>query len=203
MINRVPAVRDDEGAGVGSFPGRPIRGSDGTHGGSAGGLLVVIGSNPPSTTSGARTLGRVEQAKSILGFREARLVNLFAYPTYRSGGVSTSGAAVEGWLEARVMLAEELPRADGALLAHGTQSPTGRARDHYRAQVSWLDGLIIELDLPSWWVGGAPRHPSRWQRYTHRQYSEASFGEALSLALTQRPAVLATPITDAARASTS
>jgi len=127
--------------------------------GSDRGPLLVIGSNPPATTSGARTLNRVELARQLLGYQEVRLGNLFALASYRSGGVSDLGAAPEGWLAARRELAEGLGRAAGVLLAYGTQPPTGPARDHFREQVRWLHETVESTGLPCWWVGGAPRHP--------------------------------------------
>lgn len=149
-------------------------------------LLLVVGSNPPSQTSGRRTLTRVEQARVILGFEEARLANLFAVSSYRSGGLSEFGATPAGWLDARADLEAGLSLACGVLLAYGTKPPTGPARSHFRDQVEWLDRRIDAHTLPSWWVGGAPRHPSRWQRYTWRQFPDVSYTDALELALAQR-----------------
>ncbi len=56
--------------------------------------LVVIGSNPP-TTSGRRTLRRVELARELLGFRTVEIVNLFPWATYPYGG----GPAPRWWRE--------------------------------------------------------------------------------------------------------
>lgn len=149
-------------------------------------LLLVIGSNPPSQTSGRRTLSRVEQARVILGFEEARLVNLFAVSSYRSGEVSELGVAPAGWLDARSDLEAGLSSACGVLLSYGIRPPTGLAREHFRDQVDWLNSRIDAHFLPSWWVGGAPRHPSRWQRYTWREFPDMSYTDALGLALAQR-----------------
>lgn len=149
-------------------------------------LLLVVGSNPPSQTSGRRTLSRVEQARVILGFEEARLVNLFAVSSYRSGGVSEFGTAPAGWLDARTDIEAGLSLACGVLLAYGIKSPTGPAREYFRDQVDWLNSRIEAHYLPSWWVGGAPRHPSRWQRYTWRQFPGMAYSDALGLALGQR-----------------
>ena len=55
------------------------------------GTLLVVGSNPPSKTSGQRTLARVNQAATILGFDHAVIANIFALPTYRSGGIADLG----------------------------------------------------------------------------------------------------------------
>lgn len=139
----------------------------------------MIGSNPPSQTSGARTLARVEMAREVLGFESVRLANLFALPSYRSGGLSELGSTPEGWLEARTEMEQALGEASAVLLAYGVGEPTGPARAHFREQVAWLNAQIAEQDLPTWWVGGAPRHPSRWQRYTWRAFEGTPFPEAL------------------------
>ena len=153
----------------------------------AGGTLLVVGSNPPSETSGRRTLARVEQARVILGFERAVMANLFALPTYRSGGVSELGQVPDGWLMARSELREALMDCSGVLLAYGVGEPVGAARTLHREQVKWLDAEVEQRALPTWWVGGAPRHPSRWQRYTWRQHPGVAFTEALKTALSPTP----------------
>lgn len=147
--------------------------------------LLVIGANPPSDTSGARTLARVELARKLLEFDEAVVANLFARPSYRSGGITALGAEPDGWLEARVELERAFSVASGALLAFGVQMPGGAARVHYKAQLKWVEDQIRARNLPVWWFGGAARHPSRWQRYTHRAYPDLAFSEALPLVLEQ------------------
>ena len=151
------------------------------------GTLLVVGSNPPAQTSGQRTLARVQQAATILGFEEAVLANPFALPTYRSGGIADLGRTPGGWLDARTALVSGLDDCDGVLLAYGTQEPSGEARAHHRDQVRWLDEQIEERALPSWWVGGSARHPSRWQRYTWRELPGIEFREALKRSLCHVP----------------
>ena len=73
------------------------------------------------------------------------------------------------------------------LLAYGTAEPSGEARAHHREQVRWLDEQIEERSLPTWWVGGAPRHPSRWQRYTWRELPGIEFRDALERSLCHVP----------------
>lgn len=146
-------------------------------------LLLVIGSNPPSRTSGARTSARVEMAREVLGFERVRLVNLFALPSYRSGGLSELGATPQGWLEARAGMERGLGEAGAVLLAYGVGEPAGPARAYFRDQVAWLNEQIAARNIPTWWVGGAPRHPSRWQRYTWRAYPDLAFSEALGVSL--------------------
>lgn len=110
-------------------------------------------------------------------------MNLFALASYRSGGLSELGGTPEGWLAARDDLAEGLDQSEAVLLAYGTQTPSGNAREHFREQVAWLEEQISERALPTWWVGQAPRHPSRWQRFTWREFEGVEFSEALRLSL--------------------
>lgn len=151
------------------------------------GTLLGVGSNPPSQTSGQRTVARVHQAATILGFETATIANLFVLPTYRRGGIADLGRTREGWLDARPHLVSGLDDCDGVLLAYGTQEPSGEARTHHRDQVRWLDEKIEDRALPTWWVGGAPRHPSRWQRYTWRELPGIEFREALERSSCQVP----------------
>jgi hypothetical protein len=149
-------------------------------------VLVAIGSNPPLTTSGERTRGRLEQARALLGFEEVKLVNLFAMGTYRNGGVAKVGHAPEGWRQARLEIMEGLRDAEAVLLAYGVGAPSGSARQHHRQQVDWLNAVLDDRELPVYWMGGAPRHPSRWQRYTYRHHPDLSYLEGLKLALSAR-----------------
>lgn len=143
----------------------------------------MVGSNPPAQTSGERTLARVQQAATILCFENATIANLFALPTYRSGGTSDLGRTPEGWLDARPPLLSALDECGGVLFAYGTQEPSGEARTHHRDQVRWLKEQVEHRGLQTWWVGGAPRHPSRWQRYTWRELPGIEFREALERSL--------------------
>ncbi|CEH10549.1 Putative uncharacterized protein [Propionibacterium freudenreichii] len=150
------------------------------------GALLTIASNPPLGTSGQRTMGRVALAAKVLGYSEARLANLFALPTYRTGDLSTVGATADGWLQARPLLQEGLTSAGAVLLAYGKQAPSGSARQHFRDQVAWMDEQIALAGLPVWWVGGEARHPSRWQRYSAKHHPDVPFTDALKLVLVPR-----------------
>ncbi|WP_082697851.1 DUF1643 domain-containing protein [Arthrobacter sp. EpRS71] len=150
--------------------------------------LLVIGSNPP-TTSGQRTLGRAEQARLALGFDSVELENLFGIATYRTGGVSLAGMSGTGWQEARPRLAAALDTADAVLLAYGTSKPSGDAAKHHVEQVAWIEQEISNRRLPVWSVGGEPRHPSRWQRYTYRAHPGVPFFEALRASLVTQETV--------------
>lgn len=149
------------------------------------GTLLVVGSNPPAQTSGVRTLTRVEQAATLLGFERGVIANLFALPSYRSGGISELGQSPSGWLEARAPLISGLDDCQGVVLAYGTQEPKGEARAHHREQVRWLKDEIKHRELPTWCVGGAPRHPSRWHRHTWRESPGVEFSVALKASLSR------------------
>lgn len=140
--------------------------------------LLAILANPP-LTQGTRTLRRVELAADLLGFNQVKVANLFALPSHATVEIAVLGADEDGWLTAREPLEQSLEAADGVLLAYGATAPTGTARLHFGRQVEWLKGLIAERDLPSWYVGDGPRHPSRWQRWTHREHPGVPFAEAL------------------------
>lgn len=142
-------------------------------------LLVVL-SNPP-TTSGARTLARVELARKILGFGSVEVVNLFPIPTYRTGGISAAGAAESDWSVARPAISEGIRTSSAVMLAHGCQEPSGRARQHYRNQIAWLRASIGDARLPVWLIDGSPRHPSRWHRHTFAKFPELQFSDAIRL----------------------
>lgn len=147
--------------------------------------LLVVGSNPP-TTSGSRTLARAEQARSILELDKVLIANLFSVPTYRTGGISSLGSMPQGWADARAALLEGLDQSSGVLLGYGVGRPAGEAAWHHDDQVQWLEMHLRSRELPVWWVGGAPRHPSRWQRYTSRAHPGDAFVRALEKSLQLR-----------------
>ena len=149
--------------------------------------LLVIGSNPP-TTSGQRTLGRVDLARLALGFEHVELRNLFGLPTYRTDGISLAGISEVGWQEARPPLQLALDTAAAVLMAYGTTKPSGAAAQHYVEQVAWIEQQVSDRGLDVWTVGGAPRHPSRWQRYTYRVHPGVPFSDALLASLEVRRA---------------
>lgn len=144
--------------------------------------LVAVLANPP-LTDGKRTLGRVALAAELLGFAEVKVVNLFSLPSQATGAIGELGTTAAGWLAARPSLETALAEADGVLLAYGATSPSGPARAHFREQVEWLRTHLDQLALPGWQVGDGPRHPSRWQRWTHREHPDIPFAEAVRCSL--------------------
>ena len=147
--------------------------------------LLAICLNPP-TASGQRTRARVQMAGRALGYAQVEIANLFAYPTRNALQISEAGADEVGWRIAQHELTNTLTSADAVLLAYGVQPPRGPARAYFVAQVAWLEHMLTTSQKPVWLVGGAPRHPSRWQRHTHRVAPGRPFEDALREALAQR-----------------
>lgn len=149
------------------------------------GLLLAICASPP-TTSGIRTLNRLEMARKILRYEKLLIANMFPLPTRSSGELVTLGTQSEPWDLSRKSIESCLDQADGVLLAYGTSAPTGQARVHWKGQVSWLIGRLEGLKCPVWTVSDEPRHPSRWQRHTFREHPGMPFESALALSLRER-----------------
>lgn len=146
--------------------------------------LVAVLSNPP-LTDGLRTLRRIDLAAELLGFTQTHVVNLFALPSHATGGIAQLGREEGGWAATRHTLTDDLPKANGVLLAYGCTAPMGEARHHFRRQVAWLLDHSVAAALPSWCVGDGPRHPSRWQRWTSRTHPDLAFPDALRASLTR------------------
>lgn len=125
--------------------------------------------------------------------------NLFAHATRDLAGITTLGVSEDGWSAARSELTGQLRRAQGALLGYGAQSPSGVAGQLFKEQVEWLEAELTQVALPVWVVGGLPRHPSRWQRHTHRAHFGTPFEVALYASLRRRDASPADPALDCGR----
>lgn len=147
------------------------------------GSLVAILATPPLVTSGERSLARVRLAAEILGLRSVTVTNLLDVATRDVIDIAHAGRDPEPWLDSRDNLTTQLATAGAVLLAWGTTSPSGPARHHHRAQIAWIADIVRERSLACWTVGGTPRHPSRWQRYTSREHPNIPFSVALAASL--------------------
>jgi len=145
--------------------------------------LLAILATPPLTTSGARTRGRLHLATEILCSDVLAIANMIDVPTKDVLDITSVGSEPVPWTEARADLASQIAAADVVLLAWGIAEPAGPARDHYRAQVAWVNDVIGSRGIIPWTVGGMPRHPSRWQRYTARKQPGLPFSLALGASL--------------------
>lgn len=146
-------------------------------------MLLAVLASPPSTTSGVRTRQRLDIAARALGHDRVEIANLFGCPTSNVLEIAALGASEEPWMASRPAIRACLQSADAVLLGWGTAEPIGPARYHHREQVAWLRSAVADRRQVGWTVGGMPRHPSRWQRFTHRQFPDLRFDEALNRVL--------------------
>ena len=122
-------------------------------------------------------------ASEIIGCDDFVVVNMFPYPTRNITDIALLGKESQAWTVARPVVIAELARCSEVLLGYGVSEPVGQARLHHREQAKWILRLLDGLGRPVWTVGGEPRHPSRWQRYTSRAHPDLGFREALIHAL--------------------
>lgn len=109
--------------------------------------------------------------------------NLFSSPGRSVVEISTQGLSRAAWLAARPALGQVIEWSTDVLLAYGVSEPSGPAREHHREQVAWLLDGIASNGSVAHLVGGRPRHPSRWQRWTSRTHPDLEFVDALRLEL--------------------
>ena len=147
------------------------------------GHLVAVLCNPPLTSSGMRTSARVELARQLLEYRTVESVNLFSTPTRSSGDIANIGTDADTWMVGRPAIDVALRKATGVLLAYGVSEPTGAARNHWRSQIAWLEVRLERSAAVVWQLGPQPHHPSRWQRWTHRNYPDLSFRDSVARGL--------------------
>lgn len=137
----------------------------------------------PPTTSGQRTLRRIEAARELLGLESVEVVNMFPLETYRTTDMTRLGTNPSDWVEARSAMEDYVCGAAAVLLAYGVSEPSGLARTYHREQVAWLRSLIDQEAVPAYQVGDGPRHPSRWHRWTSRAHPGVPFSEGLKRSL--------------------
>lgn len=157
--------------------------------------LVVVLASPP-TTSGVRTLNRVQDAADVLGAAEVVVTNLHAHAADDLPQLSAVAADSGGWLAARPELTAALASSDSVLAAWGLHQLSGRARGHHRDQLSWLAAQAAASGhVEAWCVGGQPRHPSRWHQYVsdrHGRTEPGDFQARLSQVLVRCPVATVT-----------
>jgi hypothetical protein len=153
-------------------------------------LLVVLAS-PPASSSGARTLRRLEFLSEVLVGAELTTTNLCSTPSSDIPALSEVAATAEPWLSSRDDLSGHLGRCDEFLAAWGLPTLTGPARLHRREQIAWLETEARRAGhLTAWTVAGQARHPSRWHQYVsdkHGRTSGGTFADRLREVLLQSP----------------
>lgn len=141
-------------------------------------ILGAILATPP-LTSGERTLARLELARRLLLAEQVIVANLLDVPTLDTGHVATLGKERGRWFQSRGAVEQCVITCDAVLLGFGVTKPSGEAGIHFQGQVDWLRALLKERGVTVYMVGGRPRHPSRWQRWTARAHPGVPFDEAL------------------------
>jgi hypothetical protein len=147
--------------------------------------LVAVLASPPKRTNGQRTIARVQLAASVLQLDSFSICNLFPLATDDVNEISQLGFGTGAWHEGRQALEDELRAGDHVLFAWGLAEPLGPARAHHRDQVSWVRRRVRERHAVTWTLGGAPRHPSRWQRHTSATLPGVPFETALRASLSR------------------
>lgn len=145
-------------------------------------MLLAVLICPP-TTSGSITKTRIESFCKILNIHNYRIANLLNVPGYRSSSISVNGTKLQDWLSAREQIIDSLSGVTHVLLGYGVSPPSGIAKHYFRMQTEWLSNLLAELPVQVYFVGDGPRHPSRWQRYTAKNFPQMSFVEALEASI--------------------
>jgi hypothetical protein len=140
-------------------------------------LLIVLAC--PPTTSGTRTLARIENFKAELNISSVTVANLLNVASYRTNGMSATGITETPWLESREPILRGLEVSELVLLAYGVSEPSGPARTWHREQIAWLHSEITSRELPAIQIGEGPRHPSRWHRLTTKTHPEQDVSKAV------------------------
>jgi len=148
------------------------------------GLLGAILINP-AAGAGTTTISRLELVRDLLGCEQVRIENLLTVATRSVLEITKAGAQFEDWEAARPGLSSLISDSDQLLLGWGLGGGFGGpARDHFAAQVTWIEHQIsLRRDRPLvWTVGNGPRHPSRWHQYVadkHRRTRGGHFRNRL------------------------
>lgn len=161
-------------------------------------LAVLL--NPPSISSGARTVRAVGLAQSILGFENVQIANLAATPTANVVQLNHSQVNPD-WGTARITITQALTTTDGIIAAWGVSGLTGSARRGFEEQVSWFTATAIRSGFDSCWtVGGRPLHPSRWHQYVADKHGRTPSGTTEQRL---RHVIQSTPMQSLARRATT
>lgn len=139
------------------------------------GHLAVILASPPLTTSGAHTLSRVTALFKQSGADSLSISNLLIRPT--SSVLEMGECSSADWIASRRALDDALADATWALMAYGATIPSGSGSSLFRNQTDWLRSKVSVRGIPALTVGAAPRHPSRWQRLTSRDWPGLTVSE--------------------------
>lgn len=133
----------------------------------AGRRLLAVLAYPP-TTSGFRTLSKLEEFKNHFDFETFHYVNLNAVADYRTTSKNPEWDEQDSWIDSRREISAAIKNSDFVLLAYGVRKPTGIARRWHSDQIQWLHKELQMQKKHVMQVGDEPRHPSRWHRKSLR-----------------------------------
>lgn len=159
-----------------------------------GAQLAVVCLNPPSVTSGQRTVRAVTRLAEGLRFDTGHTVNLLDVPSRSFDDFAVAGADARCWQSSRDELRSSLstlrPERDVIVAAWGLSRFREPSRSLLSGQIRWL---MLLLGSAGWsevhTFGGGPRHPSRWHQYVsdkHGRFSDLNPSERYAAALTTR-----------------
>lgn len=141
-----------------------------------GSLLAVL-LNPPSSSSGARTVLAVRRAVEVLGFEGYTIANLFVEATPTVVELNAVIGDESSWFETQERLRELVRVAGGVLGAWGVAGASGRLRSMRDRRAHWVLAEAARVGHQEvWMVGGEPRHPSRWHQYVADRHGRTSGG---------------------------
>ncbi|MCK2029893.1 DUF1643 domain-containing protein [Microbacterium galbinum] len=153
-------------------------------------LLAVL-LNPPSISSGNRTLGAVRRVSDSLGCVDYEIANLFE--TSSPGLTALSSLELEAEMPVAIQrnVSDQLRQASIVVAAWGVSAPSKVFQQRRCRRASWvLQEARRQGHEAVWMVGGAPRHPSRWHQYVadkHGRTTGGSFTQRLSQVLEPTP----------------
>lgn len=133
----------------------------------------------PNGRDQSRSQRRVELLCELLDIESHRIVNLCQTPTSAARDLGVGGSDPDAWADSRTMLEVGVTSSDVVLFGFGVGVPSSASRTVFQDQVAWLEERTAAIAGTVCQVGGQPRHPSRWQRYTHRHYPDLEFRSAL------------------------
>lgn len=155
------------------------------------GHLLAVLLNPPSASTGARSLGAVRRAAKVLGFEGFEVANLFSEPTPTVVELNLLTGHEDSRSQFQRRLGEQLRSAGGVLAAWGVAGASGKFRRERNERAAWLQKKALRLGHEHiWTVGGEPRHPSRWHQYVadkHGRTAGGTFEERLGEVLRAAP----------------
>ena len=141
-------------------------------------VLGAILINPPLGNGGA-THRHLNALREVLSCDLVQIANLLSVPTASTDEIREAGIGAGSWHRARPRVSELIQSADHIVLGWGLGGITGVARQHFHAQVRWVEGELTRRGegVPVWTVGDGPRHPSRWHQYVSDKHGRAVAGD--------------------------